>query len=135
MPAARAGWRLDSWDMLTSSIYHTQACRLGREGFCNTLSGSDRAALLQVKKKKKGASYHDLAGDVTYFSISESVQLFGCRHASPLKEKTRISKWEQNVNLRSKKKIKPLRELYHVINSKQRIICLLIDRGHLQCQL
>lgn len=49
-PAARAGWRLDSWDTLTSSIYHTQACRLGREGFCNTLSGSDRAALLRVKR-------------------------------------------------------------------------------------
>lgn len=32
-PAARAGWRLDSWDTLTSSIYHTQACRLVREGF------------------------------------------------------------------------------------------------------
>lgn len=83
MPAARAGWRLDSWDMLTSSIYHTQACRLGREGFCNTLSSSDRTALLKLKE----VSYHDLAGDVTDFSIGESVQLLGCRHTFPLKEK------------------------------------------------
>lgn len=98
-PAARAGWRLDSWDTLTSSIYHTQACRLGREGLCNTLSGSDQAALLL---KWKDVSYHDLTGDVTYFSISEAVQLFGHRHAFPLKEKICISTCEQNVNLRSK---------------------------------
>lgn len=39
-PAARPGWRLDSWDTLTSSTYHTQDCRLGREGSCNTFSWS-----------------------------------------------------------------------------------------------
>lgn len=39
------------------------------------------------------------------------------------------------MNLIYDKKIKPCRELYHVINSKQGIIRLLIERGRLQCQL
>lgn len=49
--------------------------------------------------------------------------------------KRSVSKCEQQVNLIYDKKIKPCRELYHVINSKQGIIRLLIERGRLQCQL
>lgn len=39
------------------------------------------------------------------------------------------------MNLISEKKMKPCRELYHVIDSKQGIIRLLIEGGHLQRQL
>lgn len=34
--AARPGWRFDSWDMLTSSIWQKQGCVLGRDGSCDT---------------------------------------------------------------------------------------------------
>lgn len=70
MLAASAGWRLDSWDTLTSSIYHTQACRLGREGSCE--------ALIQQNCLASGVTpYHDLAGDVTHFPVSGVEQLVG----------------------------------------------------------
>lgn len=80
--------------------------------------------------KRKDVSYHDLAGDVTYFSISKAVQLSGHRYAFPLKEKMCVSE----VSSR-KSTVNPHKELYHVVDSKQRIIRLLVERGHLQCQL
>lgn len=92
MLAASAGWRLDSWDTLTSSIYHTQACRLGRQ-FCGTLSRSDGAA------PSDGVPYHDLAGDVTHFSVSDVLWLFGSRRVFPLEER-RHGECEQHEHAR-----------------------------------
>lgn len=82
MPAARPGWRFDSWDMLTSSICHTQASTLGREGFCST-------PLTDLTVRP----YHDLAGDVPYFPVSQAFHLLGCRYVLPLKRR------QQSVNV------------------------------------
>lgn len=80
--------------------------------------------------KRKDVSYHDLAGDVTYFSISKAVQLSGHRYAFPLKEKMCISEVSS-----TKSTVNPQRELYHAADSKHCIVRLLVERGHLQCQL
>ena len=85
--------------------------------------------------KRKDVSYHDLAGDVTYFSVSKAVQLSGHRYAFPLREKIRVSEHEQNLTSSRNSTVNLYKELYHVVDSKRRIIRLLVEWGHLQCQL
>lgn len=45
------------------------------------------------------------------------------------------ARWMWATWTRQRPIINPLRERYHVVNGKQRIICLLVERGHLQCLL
>lgn len=110
MLAARTGWRLDSWDMLTSSIYHTQACRLGREGLCNTLSGSDQAPLLQFKRRS-----------LPWFGWRPHV--FRCLQSHPPLWMQMCSSSERqcvsvHVRISFVRRKHSLWDVYHVINSK-----------------
>lgn len=47
-PAARPGCSLGSWDTLTSSIYRTQACRLGGDGFWSSMQDGKNSVLTMI---------------------------------------------------------------------------------------
>lgn len=132
MPAARPGWRFDSWDMLTSSICHTQACTLGGEGFCSTHQTSNHWATASVRWGGDGVMclLPWFGWQCPVFLCRQGFPSLWLQICSPSEGRTPVSGWNHKVNLRFE-----IRVTYHVVNRKHGVISLLVEWGHLQGQL